>query len=142
MKKSIRDIIILCLILSTLIFVVLWQMEKNSKDDLRMLAHSSAYDAYTHFVEYQAEHKESDYWHAVAAFRSFEQAYYLLTEDTNKHGNYSFCNDVYGALLLFPEKCQNKMSEIVAVMGILAQDVEDENGYVKMLELRNTLEYE
>lgn len=66
--------------------------------------------------------------------------YGLLTEDTNKSTNRIFCNEVYGSLVLSPELSQAHISDIVYVMKILSENVMDENGYVRMLELRNTLQ--
>ncbi len=142
MKKRLQIILIVCLAITTLIFAFLWQNEKNSKDDLLLLAQASANDAYANFVKYQENGHESNYWSGVSAFRSFEQAYYLLTENTNKTVNYTFCNEVFGLLVIHPEKCQDHMDNIIATMYILANDVEDENGHLKMSELRNTLEYD
>ncbi len=142
MKKKLPIILIACLAITTIVFGMLWQAEKNDKDDLLLLAQASAKDAYTAFVDYQEKGHESSYWNGVAAFRSFEQAYYLLTENTNKTVNYTFCNEVYGALVLSPEKSQDHIADIVATMDILAKDVENENGYLKMSELRNTLNHE
>ncbi len=142
MKNRIQTIIIICLTALTLLFGFLWQREKSNRADLRMLAQASAKDAYTQFASYQERGEESDYWKGVAAFRSFEQAYYLLTENTNKNGNYVFCNEVYGDLVLHPQKCQEYMADIIAVLDILTRDVESENGHLKMSELRNRLEYD
>lgn len=43
-------------------------------------------------------------------------------------------------LVLSPELSQAHISDIVYVMKILSENVMDENGYVRMLELRNTLQ--
>lgn len=141
MKKRIQVILIVCLSISTLVFALLWQWQKNDKDDIRALAQASAADAYTRFAEYQADGCESSYWYGVAAFRSFQQAYYSLTEGTNKAVNYTFCNEVYGCLVLSPEKSRSHISEIVETMRILSLDVQDENGYIGMSELRNDLKH-
>lgn len=140
MKKKLVAVLIVCLAISSLLFAVLWQRAANSKDDIRQLAQASAADAYSQFVEYQANGEASSYWYGVAAFRSFEQAYHLLTEGTNKSSNYAFCNEVYGCLVLSPEKSQKHIAEIVEVMEILAVDVEDENGYLRMADLRNNIQ--
>ncbi len=76
MKKQVQIILVVCLTITTLVFAFLWQNEKNNKDDLRLLAQASAKETYINFTEYQANGQENDYWNGVAAFRSFEQAYY------------------------------------------------------------------
>ncbi len=139
MKKRFEVILIVCLSISTLTFALLWQNQKNNKDDIRALAQAGAADACTHFAEYQTDGCESSYWYGVAAFRSFQQAYHSLTEGTNKAVNYTFCNEVYGYLVLSPEISQSHISEIIETMRILSLDVEDENGYIRMSELRSSL---
>ena len=105
------------------------------------MAQASAADACAQFTEYQTDGCESSYWYGVAAFRSFQQAYDSLTEGTNKAANYAFCNEVYGYLGLSPEISQSHISELIETMSILPLDVEDENGYSKMSELRNSLKH-
>lgn len=139
MKKRLEIALSVFLIISIILLIALWGSAKHSKDDVRRLAQAGATDAYSNFLEYQTTGDESHYWYGVAGFRSFEQAYHLLTEGTNKSPNYTFCNEVYGYLVLFPEKCQNHIPEITEVMAVLASDVEDENGYIRMAELRNTM---
>lgn len=103
-------------------------------------AQAEANKTYTSFSAYQESGDDGDYWQGVAAFYAFQEAYGLLTEDTNKSTNRIFCNEVYGSLVLSPELSQAHISDIVYVMKILSENVMDENGYVRMLELRNTLQ--
>ena len=140
MKKKLVAILIICLTIFSLLFAVLWQRAENSKDDIRQLAQASASDAYSQFVAYQTDGEASSYWYGVAAFRSFEQAYDLLTDGTNKSSNYVFCNEVYGHLVLSPEKSQKHLAEIIDVMEILSMDVENEDGYLRMADLRNNIQ--
>lgn len=140
MKKKLAAVLIVCLAISSLLFAVLWQRAENSKNEIRQLAQASALDAYSQFVEYQTNGEASSYWYGVAAFRSFEQAYYLLTEGTNKSSNYVFCNEVYGCLVLSPEKSQKHIAEMIEVMEILSVDVENEDGYLRMADLRNNIQ--
>ena len=140
MKRKAAAILILCLTIFSLLFAVLWQRAENSKDDIRQLAQASASDAYSQFVEYQANGEVSSYWYGVAAFRSFEQAYYLLVDGTIKSSNYAFCKEVYGYLVLSPETSQKHMAEIIEVMEILSMNVENEDGYLRMADLRNNIQ--
>ena len=140
MKRKAAAILILCLTIFSLLFAVLWQRAENRKDDIRQLAQASASDAYSQFVEYQANGEVSSYWYGVAAFRSFEQAYYLLVDGTSKSSNYAFCNEVYGYLVLSPETSQKHMAEIIEVMEILSMNVENEDGYLRMADLRNNIQ--
>ena len=114
---------------------------KNNKDDIRALAQASAADACIQFTKYQMNGYKSSYWYGVAAFRSFQHAYHSLAEGTNQAVNYTFCNEIYGYLVLSPEISQSYISEIIETMSILSSDVEDENGYIRMSELRNSLKH-
>lgn len=140
MKKRLSIILTICFAVTTALFGLLWQIEKNGNEDLKLLAQASAADACAHFIEYQTKGEISSYWFGVAAFRSFEQAYHLLTEETSKSTNYLFCNEVYGCLVRSPERSQNHISEVIDVMHMLSLDVEDEHGYVRMAELRNSIQ--
>lgn len=139
MKNRLISVFIVLLAISTVVFAVLWRMEMNNKDDFRQLAQWSATNAYTSFVEYQERGDESSYWNGVAEFKSFQNAYHALTEGTNKATNYTFCNEVYADLVFAPENCQKQIEKIVEVMELLSLDVQDENGYIGMSELRNVL---
>ena len=140
MKKHLTALLIIGLAISALTFGILWQRAENSRSDARLLAQAGAADACAQFASYRDTGLESSYWYGVAAFRSFEQAYHLLTEGTNKAVNYIFCNEVYGNLVLSPVVCQARIAELIDVMEILSRDIEDENGYIRMSELRNLLE--
>lgn len=126
------------------IFGVLQGRELGRKEDIRQMAQTSAASACEEFAEYQTKGYRtkgyrSSYWYGVAEFRAFQTAYHTLTEGTNKATNFTFCNEVYGSLVLEPEKSRKHMEEIVAVMEILAADVEDDTGYARMGDLRHRL---
>ena len=140
MKNRIGHIACGCLLIIAVTFVGLWLAEKNNFSQAEQLAQSGATNALTMFEEYRNTRKESCYWYAVAEFRTFQQAYHLLVEQTNKQSNYTFCNEVYGYFVLNPERSHAHIDEIVHVMAILAADITDENGYIKMKELRNSIQ--
>ena len=140
MKKSIAFILIAALSLLAIIFCVLWQHTVHNQTDFTTFAQAEANKAYTSFSTYQESGDDGDYWQGVAAFYAFQEAYGLLTEDRNKSTNRIFCNEVYSSLVLSPELSQTHIADIVYVMKMLSENVMDENGYVQMLELRNTLQ--
>lgn len=140
MTKRYCVIIIVCFFMSTIAFCGLWLGAKYDKSEILLLAQEGANDAFIQFTQYQQTGDESYYWAGVASFRSFEQAYYLIVEGTNKTTNYIFCNEVYGSLVHAPERSRNHIAEIVAVMEALSYDVRDENAYLLMENLRNSLQ--
>jgi len=139
MKKRLLIIIIVCLLATTVIFFGLWQQEKNNQAEMTSLCQASAASATNFFSNYQANGVDSDYWHAVAEFRVFEQSYGMLAEGTNKQANYTFSNEVYGYLVLYPERSKKHIDEIIDVMAIIAKDVTDGAGFVRMADLRNNI---
>lgn len=139
MKKTILIILIIVLVIAVLLLLGLHGMSLHDDSDILLLAQYGAREAYTSFTDFKNNGEESDYLNGVASFYLFQQSYYLLVEETNKSANYIFCNEVYGSLILSPEQAKLHISEILEVMKILADNVRDENGYVKMAELRNIL---
>ena len=121
------------------IFGVLQGRELGRKEAIRQMAQTSAASACEEFAEYQRKGHDSNYWYGVAEFRAFQMAYHMLVEGTNKATNFTFCNEVYGSLVLAPEKSQENIDDIVAVMEILSANVEDDTGYARMGDLRHRL---
>ena len=100
---------------------------------------AEAKEAYTCFSDFQKTGLDRDYWSGVASFYAFQRAYGLLTDGTNKSANAIFCNEVYGSLLMAPEQAKAHISEIADTMKLLSENVTDENAYLRMAALRNTL---
>ena len=59
---------------------------------------------------------------------------------SDAYSQYAFCNEVYGYLVLSPETSQKHMAEIIEVMEILSMNVENEDGYLRMADLRNNIQ--
>ena len=137
-NKLLIGVLVVFLVLAV-VFFALWQTARRDNSDVLTLAQAGAAGSLDSFKAYRERGDEADYWQAVADFRAFEQAYYLLVQGTNKSSNYIFCNEVYSELVIHPERCQEHIDEIIETMTILAADVTDENGYMRMSSLRNTL---
>lgn len=136
MKKCAMPVLVVVLFLAAVLFCALWQGALRDRSDLKALAQAGAGEACARFSDYLTTGNEDDYWGGVAAFHTFQTAYYRLSENTP---NYTFCNQVYGSLLLAPEHAKAHIADIVDTLELLSQNVMDENGYVRMAELRNTL---
>ena len=139
MRKKWMTALLVLLALSNAVFIGLWRAAEEDSSDVRALAQAGAAGALQMFREYRETGEESCWQYAVADFRSFQQAYYLLVEGTSRRGNYTFCNEVYGQLVLTPERSQRHVEELIEAMALLAEDVADENGYLRLAELRNDL---
>jgi hypothetical protein len=140
MKKKLPIILSVCLFITTVVFFGLWQREKQAQEDIINLCRASAASAVTSFSEFKEFGHESSYWAGLSDFRVFQQAYYFLVEGTNDVANYTFCNDVYGHLLLSPMISQNNIDEVISVMKVVANDLTDPNGIRQMADLRNNMQ--
>lgn len=141
MKKIVLLVLTVCFALAALVFAYLWYAEKSDDSDVKQLAQTSAADAYTQFSSYKTNGNDSDYWSGVTSFRSFQQAYMLLVQGTNKEANYLICNDVYGSMISNPNKCKDNIDEIVNALKQLSEDSESITAHDRLLELRNTLRH-
>ena len=141
MKKIALPALTVCFALTALVFAYLWYAEKGNESDIRQLAQTSATDAYTQFSIYQTNGDDTDYWSGVASFRSFEQAYMLLVQGSNKEVNYLVCNDIYGCMISKPDKCKGSIDEIVSAIELLCEDIESIAAHDRLLELRNALQH-
>ena len=139
LRKGISVILIVVLLLAAAAFFTLWQSEKRDTSAYEKMAQAGAAEAYRRFASYAEKGSDGDYWGGVAAFHTFYEAYSFLTEGRDKSANRAFCSEVYGSLLLSPERSKAHIPEIVDAMKLLSENVLDENGYVKMSELRNVL---
>lgn len=122
--------------LATMVFCLLWQGARRDHSDLVALARSGAAETCTRFSDDQSHGDDGDDWGGVAAFRTFQQAYALLTEQ----GSDAVCSAVYGQLLLYPDRAKAHLPELIAVMEPLAQDPTDASARLRLYELRDLLQ--
>lgn len=140
MKRYFSWILVIVLALAALAMGMLWQRALRDDSDMAALAQAAAGEAYTRFSDYQARGDDGDYWGGVAAFHTFQEAYACLEAGASQAANRTFCSEVYGALLLSPEQGKAHMAEVLDAVALLAADVRDENGYLRLADLRNTLQ--
>ena len=120
MKKRVVGIVMIVLALAAVAMGVLWQQALRDDSDMAALA--------------------GDYWGGVAAFHTFQEAYACMEAGPSQAANRTFCSEVYGALLLSPEQGKAHMAEVLDAVALLAADVRDENGYLRLADLRNALQ--
>lgn len=138
MNKCVFLLSSLAFALAAVVFCALWQRAAHGTAQLEALAQSSAREAYTRFSDYQEHGHDSDDWGGVAAFHCFQSAYTLLAEDAD--ANRAFCSEVYGCLLIFPDRAKAHMAEIAAGMQALFDDIRDKTAYLRMSVLRIALQ--
>ena len=139
MKRRISPALCIVLFAAAVVFCVLWQTEKHDRSERKDFAQAEAGKAYASFLAYEETGHAEDYWGGVAAFSAFQDAYRILTEGTEKSTNGTFLNEIYGNLLVFPERGKNHISELVELMKILSENSMTESGEARMLALCNAL---
>ena len=102
---------------------------------------SSVNAALEHFEEYETNKEEADYIAGVAEFRTYMTAY-LRLEDGASDADYTWCNILYGDMILNPEKVKAHISELVDALEYLAEDYDHPNGFNLINVLNNQLQAE
>ena len=139
MKRNIWKILTLLLALAAVIFCALWQSARRGHGEVALLARAGAGEAYARFTDYQVFGHESDYWGGVAGFCAFQEAYTLLTEGTASADRRLLCSEVYGALLLEPERAKAQLPALTAAMERFAEDPEALDGTEGLEAVRSAL---
>ena len=141
MKKHrwIIGLVIIIGVLSVVCFVF-WRQANSERARMVDLCQASAYQSLEHFKEYSAKGDNDLYMYGVAEFRTFMNAY-LYLNDNISDPEYTYCNIIYGEMVLHPEKVQANMQGLIDVLSILVENHTDPNGYIRMNELGNLLRY-
>ena len=132
----------LFLVLSASVYTGFKSVYQNGREDVLLIsAQGSAHEAMKCFEEYKASEHESDYLYGVSAFKSFINSYKLLTEgDSSQSPSYTYCNELYGSMVLFPGKCQDNIDRLIDIASLLSEDPLDANAFIKVSELNNITE--
>ena len=137
MKQLGIKTLVVVLAFLTVIFCVLWQRALHDDSRVSDLARSGVQEARTRFSDFRTRGAETDYWGGVAAFRVFEEAHLLLSEDTAEH---IACSELYGSLLLHPEQAREHLPELQGILELLLKDMGDASAFVRMTELCREME--
>ena len=127
MKKYQWGVGILIILLVILCFV-LWQQKNAEIAKMESLCECSAGQALEYFKKYEAQGKNSDYIKGVTEFRSFMNAYLYLNGNTS-NAEYTWCNSIYGNMVLYPEKVQSNIRGLIEALEYLATDYDNVNGF-------------
>lgn len=140
MKNRVLIILMVIIALTAGIFCALWQSTAHDRSELKTLAQSNAAEAYERFSDFQNRGDDSDYWGGVAAFRVFQQSYTVLSDGENQT-NRTWSEEIYGLLLLSPEEMKPHISDCAEIMQMLSEDITNENAFLRMSQLCNTIEH-
>lgn len=138
MRKRFAAAIVALAILAVA-FGGLWLFEKNDHSEMEMLCQTNASQALSDFKQYKTTGAEGDYWYGVSNYKAFMNTW--LAIEGQSSAEYSWCNSVYGSMVLMPEKVQVHIDELLAAMEIIGDDYTDPNGYIKISELNNLLRH-
>ena len=139
MQKRIPIVLAAAAVLAAVVFGALWQSAARDDGDLVAVAQSGAIEAHARFSDFLEYGEESDYWGGVAALHTFRAACTLLLEDPDRAADRTFCDEVYGALLVTPERAQDQIDALIDAMEPLTTDVRDRTGWQRMSALRDAL---
>ena len=114
--------------LLVILCVVFWQQKNAEIAQMTSLCECSAGRALEYFTQYETQGKNSDYIKGVAEFRTFMTAYLYLNGNTS-NAEYSWCNSIYGNMVLYPEKVQSNVSGLIEALEYLAADYDNVNGF-------------
>ena len=117
----------------------LWIYEKDDTPELEDLCRYGAAASLAGFEKYAETGDGSEYIYAVADFNVFMKAWLALEGESSPE--YTWCNSVYGSMVLEPEHVQENMDKLLEAMRLISADYTDPNGYIKMSELNNVLAY-
>lgn len=132
-------IVIVALVILALAFCGLWLYEKNNRSEMELLCQSNASQALSDFRQHKELGNEGDYWYGVSNYKAFMNTW--LAIEGYSSAEYSWCNSVYGSMVLSPEKVQAHIDELLTAMEIIGEDYTDPNGYIKVSELNNLLQH-
>ena len=127
MKKH-NWIICVPIIILALLCIVLWRQKGVEREKMVSLCEASAAMALEKFTSFSETGEESDYIGGVAEFRSFMTAYLFLNDNVG-NAEYTWCNAVYGDMILYPEKVQADVQGLIDALEHLSKDYDDLNGF-------------
>ncbi len=136
-RKWLLAVLLSISLLLNLLFFVLWQQEKSSKEQMEEFAvanAASAADAFADFVHYGSD---TDYWRGVGYFHAFMDAANWARDDFW----YTECNILYNNLLFEKDKCTYYMEDIRRIMRLLNEDFDDHNVFLDISRLNNQIKY-
>lgn len=155
MKKRLPIILAAVFAVLAVVFLCLWQAERqNAFEESLRFAQNEAAAAQTCFEEYRDQGAERNYWFAVAEFRAFQQAFLAAApEPGERAASWPYSSDtwsivyitlsaVHADLTIHPERGQEHLDKIIEALSTAAADITDRNWELRMMELRNELEYD
>ena len=139
MKKSILAILI-CSVLLNAVLAAGYFIEKNSEERYSDLFYMNARSAGEHFLDYDQNGQNWEFSYAVADMNIMRQMIFLL--DDTKDDSYvkTHFNELYGQLVLYPEKLRPYSLDLAIICELLQEDYANQAAAQKIAELLNQME--
>ncbi len=137
MKKSNLILGSIALLLAILC-IALWLQKDAEHEKMETLCQSSVTAALEDFKNYKESGNDSDYHSGVSEFRTYMNAY-LFLRDNEDLTEYTWCNIVYGYMILNPQKVQSNIQGLIDALEYLASDYGHPNGFNKINNYSNEL---
>jgi len=119
----------------------LWQKNTVLSNNMEVMCKGSINAAREHFESFDISNAESDYIAGVAEFRTYMTTY-LCIADGESDTDYTWCNILYGDMILNPEKVKKHIPELVEALEYLSEDYDHPNGFNLINALNNQLREE
>ena len=139
-RKMLCILLVIALCLSAL-FCGLWIREKEDLTDARWLCTTAACAAAEEFLQHCQAGEPSDYWTAVGEYRAFMRAYHVLVDaGVGDSTYYVYCNQLYGAMCISPEKTMAFSEKLYECMSWLSKDPCDEDAFYQIQWVNNQID--
>lgn len=140
MKKQTWIFVILIIVLFAL-SANLWQKNTVLSNNMEVMCKSSIYASREYFESFNTTKSESDYIAGVAEFRTYMTTY-LCIADGVSDTDYTWCNILYGDMILNPKKVKEHIPELIEALEYLSEDYDHPNGFNLIHALNNQLKEE
>lgn len=140
MKKQTWIFVILIIVLFVL-SANLWQKNTVLSNNMEVMCKSSINASREYFESFNTTKSESDYIAGVAEFRTYMTTY-LCIADGVSDTDYTWCNILYGDMILNPKKVKEHIPELIEALEYLSEDYDHPNGFNLIHALNNQLKEE
>ena len=140
MKKSIFVILIFSVLLNG-VLVAGYIIEKNSMKSYQKLFSMNAQSAAEHFSAYNQSELNGEFIYAVADVNIMRQTMFLMKDIKDDSFIKEHFNELYGQLVLYPEKLHPYSLDLVVICELLQEDYANQNAHNKIVELLNQINH-
>ena len=139
-KKSIL-IILICSVLLNIVLAAVYILSKNSTENYRELFYANAQSASEHFYAYNQNGQNEEFVYAVADLNIMRQTVFLLEETKDDVYAKTHFNELYGLLVIYPEKLHPYSLDLTIICELLQEDCTNQTAMNKISGLINEINH-